>query len=215
MKRLALLLAVLPVSAVSTTPAKAGTITLNAVNSGWYDQTGFSNGTTGNLGQHTTFYRDWLGFNLASVVAETITGATLQVASHVANSSGQTVNWWDVTTAYSSLGANSLATYNDLGSGTLFASGLHTAGTINSYTLNAAALSSLNAATGFWAIGGQSTGAGYAFAYTSGVNSGDHLKLVLTTAAASTVPDRALSWVLVVAGLGGIALSRKRLGIRS
>ena len=185
--------------------ARATVINVDAVNSGWYDQNGGANGTFNNIAQNAAFYRNWFGFDLSSVT-DPITSATLEVYSDPNNDSGQTVSWWDVTTPYASLGTSSLATYNDIGSGTLFGTGGHTPGIINSYVLNAAALASLNSATSYWAIGGSNTG-GWAFGYTQGVGSGDHIRLVLNET--SSVPDSGSTLALFGFGLGLLVWFRR------
>jgi hypothetical protein len=189
--------------------ASATTITVDAVNSGWYTSSGAANGNLNNIftGFLGATYRDWLGFNLSSI-SGTITGAILEVSSHYQNDSGQLVNWWDVTTPYSSLGVSSTSTFNDLGSGILFGQGTHTAGTLNSFSLNANALASLNAATSFWAIGGQNTVNNYAFGYTDGVSSGDTIRLVLTVS--NNVPDGGFTLALLGMAMGGMVLARSQ-----
>lgn len=191
---------------------RAGVITLDAVNSGWYVEIGFSDGTVDNIAQTASHdghvFRNWLGFDLSSVT-DTITGATLEVASDPRNDGGQTVSWWDVTTPYANLGTNSVAIFDDLGSGILFATGGHTPGVVNSYTFNDAALTSLNATYSFWAIGGSNNG-GAAFGYTQGVGSGDHLRLVLTTS--SPVPDDGSTLALSGLAFGLLAWARRKLG---
>ncbi len=194
---------------LAATAGRATEITLNAVNSGWYDNNGGSNGSANNTAQAGSYfgfsYRNWFGFDLSSV-SDPITSATLELYSDGNNDSGQTVSWWDVTTSYSSLGTSSLATYNDLGSGVLFGSGTHTAGTINSFVLNASAIASLNSATSFWAIGGSNNGS-IAFGYTQGVGSGDNFRLVLNRA--SSVPDSGSTLALFGFGLGLLVWFRR------
>jgi hypothetical protein len=160
-------------------PSQASIITLDAVDSGWYYKSGTANGSQNGIYSVNRLYRDWLGFDLSGI-NDPIIGAVLEVKSNGKNQSGQLFNWWDVTTTYANLGTSSLAIYNDLGGGTLLASGVHTAGTLDVFALNSDGLSSLNAANSFWAIGGQNTVANAAFGYTSGVGSGDFIKLVLT-----------------------------------
>ena len=204
LKKLCSLVAVSAIFCTLGTSAKA--LIISASNSGWYDNNGSSNGTSSNIAQFPGNLRNWLGFNLGAV-SGTITGATLEVDSAFTNSSGQTINWYDVVTPYANLGTSSLATYNDLGSGTLFASGIHTANTINYFTLNAAALASLNSTSSFWAIGGVNNGPGVAFGGTQGVSQPDHIKLNLTIGSAS-VPDHAPTLALV--GFGFLALAAFR-----
>ena len=205
LKKLCSLVAVSAIFCTLGTSAKA--LIVSASNSGWYDSDGGSNGTSSNIAQFPGAFRNWLGFDLSSV-SGTITGATLEVGSVSNNASGQTINWYDVLTPYANLGISSLATYDDLGSGALFASGIHTAGTTNYFTLNAAALASLNSTSSFWAIGGDNGGPGYAFGYTSGVGQ-DHIKLNLTIGSAN-VPDHAPTLALVGFGFLALAVFRRK-----
>jgi hypothetical protein len=194
--------------------ANATTVTVNAVNSGWYNYYGVPNGTTANIAIWGDNYRDWLGFNLSGVNG-VITSAILQVNSDSRNSSGQTINWWDVTSPYASLGTASgaagLSIFKDLDSGTLFGTGIHTAGTLNSFTLNAAALQSLNNSHSFWAIGGQESSQTYAFGYRNGLSVGETFRLVLdvepqSAVCSSTVPEAGSSLALLGFGVGGLIM---------
>ena len=159
--------------------ANAGIITVDAFNSGVYNSSGSHNNNQ-NLNTTST-RRSWLAFDLSSV-NEQIVSATLEVWSNASNNSGQDFYWWDVSTPYSSFnsGAN-VSIYNDLGAGTVLASGTHEAGQINSYSMNAAAIIDMNLSTGTWLVGGNNTGSGNAFGYTNGVGSGDVLRLILET----------------------------------
>jgi hypothetical protein len=209
--------------------------TLNAVNSGnYYNNNGVvsNDGAASNIGIWGDTKRDWLGFDLTGITG-TITGATLKVNSSASNASGQTINWYDVTTPYASLGSvSSTAIFNDLGSGVLFGQGTHTAGTINSYVLNPAAIAALNAAEGSkWAIGGQENSGGYAFAYLSGISSPNNpIQLCLDFQPANTltfndsvnnVPETGSSLAMAalgfcaVVGLRHIATRRRQQLVRA
>lgn len=191
---------------VSTAQASATLITLDAINSGWYTAT-FANGNSGNINTTIATQRhNWLGFDLSGVT-ETIVSATLEVASHSSNDFTPVFTWSEITSAYASLGTTSLAIFNDLADGPVFAQGTHTAGIINSFDLNAAGIASLNISTSNWAIGGSRIGGGInAFGYTSGVGSGDHIKLVLVTRA---VPEP-FTFALFGLGLAGIGFARRK-----
>lgn len=186
---------------LSSAATRAST-TLNAVNSGYYQSNGNNDGNKANIAIYGDTIRDWLGFDLSGI-SGTITSATLKVNSSAMtytsgpnigqpiNNTGQTVNWYDVTTPYANLGtATGTGIFADLGTGTLFGSGAQNRGTVNSYVLNADALAALNAAEGSsWAIGGQAaSGTGYAFACLSGVNSPNNpIQLVLDIQPANTL----------------------------
>jgi hypothetical protein len=191
----------------------ADSVTLNASNSGYYNFVGFSNGSVGNIAQIGETYRSWLGFDLSGV-GGTITSATLQVASEPRNSSGQIINWWDVSTPYSQLGtvggAAGIGIFNDLGGGSLFAQGIHTAGGLNSFTLNSSALAALNAADSFWAIGGANSEANLAFAYQNGISSQQTIRLVLDVQG-TNVPDGGSTIIALGVGIVGLLGSRRFL----
>ncbi len=191
--------------------ANAATITLNAVNSGWYMIDGTNNGTATNFFSGYTsgngYYRNWLGFDLSSVT-ENIISATLSVASNSSNDSGQTFSWFEIITPYSNLGTQAgTDIFEDLGTGNMLAQGIHTAGTINLFTMNALGLSSLNSASSLWAIGGLNGSANKAFGYTAGVGSGDHIQLVLET---SPVPIPAAVWLFGSGILALFGFSRRK-----
>jgi hypothetical protein len=202
----------------------ASTVGLSAVNSGYYNLYGTPDGSANNIAIYGDTVRDWIGFDLSSI-SGTITSATLQISSDSRNASGQTINWWDVTSSYGTLGAANgaagVSIFKDLGTGTLFSSGIQTAGTLNSFTLNSDALASLNASHSLWAIGGQETSASYAFGYQNGVSSSQTIRLILDvqsdvqtfsiladTRPGDAVPETGSSFALLAAGLGGLMAFR-------
>ena len=193
--------------------SQADSITLNASNSGYYNLVGYSSGAFGNIAQVGTSYRNWLGFDLSGIDG-IITAATLQVASDARNSSGQTINWWDVTTPYSQLGSVSGAAginvFTDIGGGVSFGQGTHTAGILNSFTLNSAALASLNSAESFWAIGGVNTEANLAFGYQHGVGNNQTIRLVLDVQS-TRVPEGGSTFAAMGAGILGLLGARRLL----
>lgn len=180
--------------------ANSAVVNIDAINSGWYTSVGSQNGTNSNINARPS-RRNWLGFDL-STISDTITFAKLEVVSDAANGSGQFFIWNDVLTNYSSLGhQNDALIYEDLGSGVTYASGSHTAGTINSFVFNSNGIDALNSATSFWAIGGSHNAVGNAFGFTSGVGSGDHIRLVVETTV-SLIPLPATIWFFVSALIG-------------
>ena len=193
--------------------AHADSVTLNASNSGYYNFVGFSNGSVGNIAQLGNSYRSWLGFDLSGIDG-TITSATLQIASDPRNASGQTINWWDVSTPYSQLGtvggAAGISIFNDLGGGSALAQGIHTAGGLNSFTLNSSALVALNAADSFWAIGGANSQPNLAFAYQNGIASKQTIRLVLDVQR-TNVPDGGSTILAFGVGILGLLGSRRFL----
>jgi hypothetical protein len=197
----------------------AGTVDLDAVNSGAYNIYGYRLGASNPDPTKVTIvalrnnYVNWLGFDLSSV-SDTILSATLQVESHPSNAGGQSIAWHAISTPYSDLGTvDDITISNDIQSGTLFASGTHTNGTINAFALNGDAIASLNAATSLWAVGGSvASGDGFAFGYAGGVAGGEHLRLVLETDSMPPVPIPGAVW-LFVSALGAFGyFGRRRAG---
>lgn len=166
--------------------ASAGVVTLNAINRGWYETSGASNGTSatnnylagdcrGGLcggGAAADAERNWFLFNLAGV-SGVVTSARLLLDNPAAvvgsngpgfNSDGasETYSVFDVAAGnIGSLGTASAAIYADLGSGTSFASYNATTadnGTTVSISLNASGLAAIMAALGGnFALGGAIT----------------------------------------------------------
>ena len=148
----------------------ANATVINATNSGWYVENGGSNGKTGNT--CTTCYgsyRNWIGFDLSGV-SGVVTSATLSIYSNENNDANQQMNWWDISSAYSALGMDSVSVYDDLGTGSILASGVQNPGVYNDFVFNTMGLDNLTNALGeMWAVGGVNISGGVAFGYNGGV----------------------------------------------
>lgn len=163
----------------------AGALTIDAVDSGWYNANGVHTPQNQNYLAGVPFAgapvdRNFFAFDLTGVTG-TITGAVLRVTKGQASASG-TYALWDVSTdvatvlAGSAGGAAGVGIYDDLGGGTAFGSGAVAAtpqGTFYEditldFALNDAALASLNSANGLWALGGSWSGPGFVFGFTFG-----------------------------------------------
>jgi hypothetical protein len=154
----------------ASSPARAATITLNAVDYGLYNE----------LGQHVAssqgyvagydgyyVYRNWFVFDLASV-SGTIVSASLRLQTYYVNfyqHGTDTYTLFDVTTPIASLiagGTGLVGTFNDLGSGTTYGNRTYTYSdefNVRDTALQAAGLNALQAAVGGqFALGGALTG---------------------------------------------------------
>lgn len=134
---------------------------ISAFDRGWYDSNGFHDPTNQNY-VATNFGISALGpdrnffvFNLDGFsTSETITSASLRLFNPIQNTFFGTYTVYDVSTSIPSLtggGFGLVATYDDLGTGTSYATQAITsadAGTFVTVNLNAAGLSALNAARG-------------------------------------------------------------------
>lgn len=161
--------------------AYADTITLTAIDFGTYRQDGFHNPSDNSYlaGRVSgADYRSFFKFNLSGVT-DTIVFAQLRLYTHQVTASSsytlyQANPFW--------LGSSGISQYNDLGSGSQF--GAATLNPTTSYRtvgfgLNGNAITSLNAASGQWALGGRyNTTAGAAFYNYSG---GPSPQIVLET----------------------------------
>lgn len=144
-----------------------GTTTINAANTGWYQNAGLSNqpeGTNYITGLCSTcggpIYRDFFVFNIPRGI--TVTSASLNIDTYVYDSVNptETLSLFDVTTSLSSLvaGTGGLAAYNDLGSGVFYGSRVYTPADQNlfrEFALDAAAVSAIQQSIGgSFAMGG-------------------------------------------------------------
>jgi hypothetical protein len=152
-------------TAVLAIPATAATV--NATNTGWWDNTGFHGATNLNYGTGTgagADHRSFFVFDLAG-----LSGAVLSATFEVFNPATgynspnptETINFFDVSTPIATLiadGSGQTAIFTDLGSGSFYGARVFNAADNNSLVsiaLSAAAVAGINASLGSrFAIGG-------------------------------------------------------------
>ena len=184
------------IACLTPTSATAATITLNAIDSGNYDNVfGLHSPTRENYGAGLCIpgdcaagdvgaeLRNFFAFDLSGIT-EQIVGARLILNTETVYDTG-TFTLWDVTTDVDALragGSGLFSVWDDLGSGTLFGSkviGATQDNTLLSVALNLSAINALNTATGsLFAIGGDYDGLFGAFFFSG---SFDTRQLVLET----------------------------------
>jgi hypothetical protein len=147
----------------SASTATAAIITLDAIDSGWYDETGSHNPLNRNYivgqnricpGPDCLTFRNWFAFDLAGV--GNVTGATLRLytSNYSSPDATETYTLFDVGTPVATLrggGAGLVGIFNDLGTGATYGSRNYSAaddGLVRDITLNAAAIAAINAALG-------------------------------------------------------------------
>jgi hypothetical protein len=154
----------------ASSPARAATITLNAVDYGWYNQLGEYLGSNqsyfAGYDAHYHVMRNWFVFDLASV-SGTIVSASLRLQTYYVNfyqKGTDTYTLFDVTTPIASLtagGTGLVDTFNDLGSGTTYGNRTYTFTDefqVRDVALLAAGVNALQAAVGGqFALGGALT----------------------------------------------------------
>ena len=201
-----------------TASAQAGIeVVIDATDRGWYNSTGFhapsnDNYFVGNFQRQTR--RNWFVFDLSRFDVEIVAlqlRAWNPVDGFFSGDASETYVNYDVTTNLTDLinGFGGLPAYDDLGSGTVYASydaSNADNGTIVVIDLNAAAVADSNAAAGgLWGIGGGITtlngGDEYLFGNTGGGNNAD-TQLVVTLIPAPGV--------LALLGVAGLVGSRRR-----
>lgn len=143
-----------------------GTTTLNALDRGWYDDTGLHNpgnenyivGLCSNCGP--VIFRDFFVFNIPVGIAINSAQLSLDTVIYDSLSPSETLTLFDVVTDINNLlgGTGGIAAFDDLGAGTVYGTRDYTAADANqirNVTLNAAGLAAVRAAAGEQlAIGG-------------------------------------------------------------
>jgi|GEM_PF-1064363 len=214
------------IGVVTAGQARAGMITLGATDSGLYHYTGLHISSGEDYlawnGTSVEFNRNFFTFDLSSL-SETIVGATLRLENPSGGFSGDpaTFSLYDVTTPVATLttdhsGTAGQAIFADLGTGDLYGSiGIDSSsdGTILSISLNAQAISDLNAAVGSdFALGGAVSG-GHALIFGSTGSGSPVRELVLETSSTvtTTTPEpSSLALFSIGAAMTGLGAARRR-----
>ena len=221
---------------VASVPAYGATIVLSAVDTGWYNNSGFHDPTNPNyivgegVGVPTPpLFRDFFIFDLSSLAGQTVLSARLVLYNpndgYFSTNTTETFALFDVTTDIAVLqagGAGLTSIYDDLGSGTSYGSrfvGEATEGTPVFTTLNADGVTAVNAALGgSFAIGGTLTTLQlgsppeFMFSGTGDLPSFLPRQLILTVEdVGEPVPEPATLSLLGL-GLGAAAVRRRMKG---
>ena len=197
-----------------TAPAFAVPIVLDHVDRGWYGAGGGSNALNTNYVVGTAGpWRNFFVFDLSGVT-DPILSAELRLDNLNLEGHAGTYTMWDVDNgniANLFAASGGVSVYNDLGTGTQYASQALTAdlGT-KVISLNAAAIAALSSATGNFAFGGNYTGQ-YMFAGTHltipGTSQRPRTVLVLNPDSANDIPSPG---PLALLGLGLVAFRMNR-----
>jgi uncharacterized repeat protein (TIGR01451 family) len=142
-------------------------LTINALDTGWYDSTGFHGPSNPNyiVGESSSTYRDWFAFTVPTLPAP-ITSAQLRLFTYgiVSPDGSETLQLRHVSTPVTTLraGGSGLVTiYNDLGDGTIYGSRTFATSESSQFismTLNSDCVTNIAAASGqSFAIGGELT----------------------------------------------------------
>jgi hypothetical protein len=144
-------------------------VTLDAVDQGWYDSTGFHDSLNTNyvVGSFTeapgTAFRDFFVFDRSSLTGVRIDSATLEIfnpdGGYQSPDASELVSFFSVETSVNTLvnGTAGVGGYNDLGGGTLFGSVSVTSaanGSWVSLTLNNDFIAYVRGLSGQFALGG-------------------------------------------------------------
>jgi len=215
-----ILAAAIALGVLAITASAQSQVVIDATDRGWYDDTGFhgpgnDNYFVGNFQRETR--RNWFVFDLSTIDVEIVAlqlRALNPASGFFSGDAVETYVNYDVTTNLTDLinGLGGVAAYDDLGSGTVYASydaSNSDNATIIVIDLNAAAVADANAAAGgLWGIGGAITtlngGNEYLFGFTDGGNPAD-TQLVVTL-----IPAPGVLALLGLAGLVGPNRRRSR-----
>jgi hypothetical protein len=219
MSRATVLLFGLVASFAAASRLEAGTITLDAIDSGWYNNLGGNNpGSNYFIGSASgRLHRDFFVFDLSGI-SETIIGAELRLFG---GTGGPTpIRFWSVdTTPIADLmsGTTGVSIYIDLGNstkyGTDFGNFVAQPIIVNSFALNATALTDLESAKGgLWAVGGRSALPGDLGAIFGNTDGDVVRQLVITTESAAAVPEPASLVLALGGGLCALGIAGIRRG---
>jgi hypothetical protein len=232
--RLALVLTSVLILAVAA-PASADVFTFDTIQRGWYNNSDFNDPTNKNyiagqinIGVEAILFNDFFAFAaLTGLNGPTVSidlilfnpdfGYTSTQASENYQLAGYAGNVADLIA-----GGTVPGTFAGLASGTVYGGGAVSAGDNNTFidfSLNAAAIAAISAASGEFAIGGQLTGipaadtdTRFIFGGTGTVNAADgatYLRIVVTAPVTSTVPEPG-SILLFATGIGATLLLRRK-----
>jgi hypothetical protein len=211
-------------------PCSGATVTLTAIDSGFYASDGSHTTTNENYltGQLTNERRSFFVFDLSGV-SGTIQSATLRLFNpevsaflhgYVSPSPTETLNIYDVTTAAGSItdGTAGVAGFADLGSGSVYGTRSVSAadnGTAVEIALNSAAIAGMQSATGLFLLGGAlSSISGPADQYVFGFSMAgfvtDHTRELVLDVAPAAVPEPG-TVIYGLVGLGLVLVGRRKL----
>jgi hypothetical protein len=205
-------------------PGVAATVTLDAVDSGFYFANGLHNPRIENYltGVFTTEHRSFVVFDVSRIFG-TINSATLRLFNpnispfqpgYLSPDPTEILNIYDVTTPAGDITGNTagLAGFDDLGSGTLYGTRVVSAadnGTVVETPLMNSAVAGLNAATGLFVLGGAlgtiGTGDQYVFAFSMASFVPDHTRqLVLDV---TPVPEPSTAAFIAIGALALVVVN--------
>jgi hypothetical protein len=218
---------------VLTAPTAATADVINAIDSGWYSESGMHVAVNDNyvVGEVSGVVRhNFFVFDLTAVVDD-IVSASIQLYNpdsalpalrgYVSPDAAETFELYDVSTPIASLSASSaagpagVATFDDLGTGTVFGQRVVSAadnGTTISVALNADGLAALNAARGgLFALGGALTSLGsfgdeYVFGFSVALDNPNVRQLEFRTRPAVPEPG-----TLALLGIAAAFVARRRI----